>query len=160
MRYAIVSGGTVDNVADSESPLADNWFPCADDTAIGDLFDEVRKVFTPATKPVEDLTPPAPVNPPKIRRITPRAFVARLRPWWPLVEYLKTNSSDLRLDWVLLEMAGYVDLDAQDNLEAFARLKTAFEQIAGTAVPGEFPEFTLEGITQDGTEREAHTGPL
>lgn len=101
-----------------------------------------------------------PVEAPKVRRITPRAFVARLRPWWPLVEYLKTNSSDFRLDWVLLEMAGYVDLDAQDNLEAFGRLKTAFEQIAGTAVPGDFPEFTLEVITQDGTEREAYTGPL
>jgi hypothetical protein len=59
----------------------------------------------------------------------------------------------------LLELAGYVDLDALENLEAFARLKTAFEQLAGTVVPGTFPEFKVAGVTQDGTEREAYNGP-
>ena len=100
----------------------------------------------------------SPPDVPRIRLITNRAFLARLGPWWPLVEYLTETSSTFRLEMKLLELAGYVDLDLQENLESFVRLKAAFSQIAGTAVPGEFPEFTVAGVTQDGNSREAYNG--
>jgi hypothetical protein len=85
-----------------------------------------------------------------------------LRPWWELVEILKTNSAGFRLDWTLLEMAGYVDLDDPENLEAFQRLKITVDTLAASPefVDKAFPAFDLEAIQKDGNEKEAYNGPL
>lgn len=98
-----------------------------------------------------------PAETPRIRHITPRAFVARLRPWWPLVEHLKINSADFRLDWLLLEMAGYVDLDDAENLETLQRLKTAVDALAATAeFAGQaIPPLDLTQLLRDGSPKEA-----
>lgn len=92
-----------------------------------------------------------------VRHITPRAFVARLRSWWPLIEHLKTNSADFRLDWLLLEMAGYVDLDDAENLETLQRLKTAVDALAATAefASQAIPPLDLTQLLRDGSPKEA-----
>lgn len=104
-------------------------------------------------------TEPTPL---KIRHITGRAFLARLAPWWEIVEKLKATSAQFRLDWALLEMAGYVDLDDSDNREAFQRLKIAVDTLAASPefVDKAFPAFDLAAIQKDGTEKEAYNGPL
>ena len=98
----------------------------------------------------------------KIRHITNRAFLTRLAPWWPFIEFLKTNSADFRLDWALLELAGYVDLDAPENTEAFTRLGQAIDALRNTEPfnAKEYPVYDLKALTVDGTEREAYRGAL
>ena len=99
---------------------------------------------------------------PAIRLITTRAFAVRLRPWWEAVEALKAASADFRLDWTLLEMAGYVDLNDEENLAAFQRLKTAVDALAASPefVDKALPAFDLAAIQKDGVEKEAYNGPL
>lgn len=139
-----IKAGTLENVSRPGEPLQE-----------GDRF----RVYDGNGNYQERVFSTLPPEGPRVRLITNRAFLARLSPWWLLVEHLTENSAAFRLEMKLLELAGYVDLDAPENLEAFTRLKTAFEQIAGTVVPGTFPEFTVAGVTQDGTEREAYNGP-
>ena len=136
--------GTLENVSRPGEPLQE-----------GDRF----RVYDVNGNYQEKIFSTLPPERPRVRLITNRAFLARLAPWWLLVEHLTENSAAFRLEMKLLELAGYVDLDASENLEAFERLGAAFEQLAGAVVPGEFPEFTVAGVAQDGTEREAYTGP-
>ena len=56
MKYAIIVGGIVTNIAEAESPLASNWLQCPSSVAIGDLFD--GNLFKPSTKPAEPPTQP------------------------------------------------------------------------------------------------------
>lgn len=58
MRYAIVINGVVDNIVDSDSPLASNWHLCTGSVAIGDLFD--GNVYKPAPKQAEPPSQPTP----------------------------------------------------------------------------------------------------
>lgn len=70
MKYAIIEGGTVVNIATAEEPLAENWIE-AGSAAIGDTWD--GEAFTPAVKP--------PATPEDVKAEAYRRIVALCPEW-------------------------------------------------------------------------------
>lgn len=64
MKYAIIEGGKVVNIAKADAPLADNWVP-AQDARIGDIWDG-ESFTTPAVPPATT----SDVNDERARRLT------------------------------------------------------------------------------------------